>query len=319
MTLLAHINFKVRYSYGVNLLSRADTMIVLPSMSDADEDIVTEPTPLSKSKQRNLIDLSESPDPTSDVSQFATHSRSTSHTNQTTIFAEPTSSSLHPLKHSTAFYTFPNTPNDSNLTLARPDSRQVVYSGESDDDSETSSLLRHTLPGPCTEGQLQPSPVIQGLRHIKHRIIRIWIAIRTFMTAPLWAALLSLIVAVTEPLKHALEYHMQPLNRAINTAGKCAIPLTLVVLGAYFHEPSPEGDNGKRVVHKHDQYESSWRRIFCLFRTPRDSSQPKNLPRPGETKTVVLAILARMILTPLLLVPFLMFASKYDWHAVFEE
>jgi predicted permease len=141
------------------------------------------------------------------------------------------------------------------------------------------------------------------------------------MTAPLWAALLSLAVAVTDPLKHALEYHLQPLNRAINTAGKCAIPLTLVVLGAYFYEPSPEGAEGKRVVvHRHDQPESTWRRIFCLLHaTPKDSSPPKNPTRPGETKTVVLAIFARMILTPLLLVPFLMLASRYDWHAVFEE
>jgi hypothetical protein len=33
----------------------------------------------------------------------------------------------------------------------------------------------------------------------------------------------------------------------------------------------------------------------------------------------VLAILSRMILTPLLLVPFLMLAARYDWHAIFEE
>ena len=313
---------KVRYSYGVNLLSRADTTLVLPSISDADEDVAAEPTQLSTSKQRDHIDPSESPDfsEVGDVSRLATHSRSTSHTNQTTIFAEPTSSSLHPPQHSPAFYTFPNTPNDSNLTLARPDSREVDYDVESDGDSETTSLLRHTLPGPCTEEQLlQPSPVIQMLRQTKHRITRIWIAIRTFMTAPLWAALLSLIVAVTDPLKHGLENHMQPLNRAINTAGKCAIPLTLVVLGAYFHEPSPEGEEGKRVhVHRHDQYKSTWRHIFRFLQTSEDSQQ-KNQPRPGETKTVVLAIFARMILTPLLLVPFLMLASKYDWHAVFEE
>src|SRR5260221_10525284 len=208
MTSLAYLDFKVRYSYGVNLLSRADTTMVLPSISDADEDVATEPTPISISKQHDRFGLSESPDfsEVGNVSQLASHSRSTSHTNQTTIFAEPNSSGLHPPKHTPAFYTFPNTPNDSNLTLARPDSRQIDYSGDSDVDSETTSLLRHTLPGPFTEGEpLQPSPVIQILRHTKHRIIKIWIAIRTFMTAPLWAALLSLIVAVTDPLKHALE------------------------------------------------------------------------------------------------------------------
>jgi hypothetical protein len=115
---------------------------------------------------------------------------------------------------------------------------------------------------------------------------------------------------------------MQPLNRAINTAGKCAIPLTLVVLGAYFHEPSPEEENGKRMAGH--QTESTWRRIFSHLgtkttSTPVDPSQPTKQRRPGETKTVVLAILARMVLTPLLLVPFLMLAARYDWHAVFEE
>jgi predicted permease len=326
MTLLANV-MKVRYSYGVNLLSRADTALVLPSRSVADGIVESEPTSVSqssKSKQRDLIDLSESADAPSEVennSRLAIHSRSTSLTNQVTIFAEPSSSSLLPVKHVAAFYTFPNTPNDSNLTLARPESIQG-YSGESDDESdEASSLLQHDLPRPNTEGHhLRQSPVIQILRRIRHRITRTWIAIRDFMTAPLWAALLSLIVAFIDPIKHALEHHMQPLNHAINTAGKCAIPLTLVVLGAYFHEPASEGEGKRVAAHRHDKSESTWRRIFCLLRTtPKDSSEPTKQARPGETKTVVLAIFARMILTPLLLVPFLMLASKYDWQAVFEE
>ena len=41
--------------------------------------------------------------------------------------------------------------------------------------------------------------------------------------------------------------------------------------------------------------------------------------RPGETRTVVVAVLARMILTPLLLVPLMVWATSEDWHAVFEE
>jgi hypothetical protein len=42
-------------------------------------------------------------------------------------------------------------------------------------------------------------------------------------------------------------------------------------------------------------------------------------PRKGETRTVVIAILSRMILTPLLLMPLLVLSAKYDYHAVFEE
>ena len=115
---------------------------------------------------------------------------------------------------------------------------------------------------------------------------------------------------------------MEPLNRAIKTAGKCAIPITLVVLGAYFHDPALEEDEGKVVLHGRSPNppQSTWRRIFSMRDTVSENPpQSKKQPRPGETKTVVLAILARMIVTPLLLVPFLMVVSRYDWHAIFEE
>src|SRR5260370_839701 len=102
MPLLAKV-MKVRYSYGVNLLSRADTAIALPPSSDADETAGAGPRPVSpssKSKQRNLIDLPEPhghdlPD-AGKSSRLALHSRSTSLTNHTVIFAEPSSSSLQP-------------------------------------------------------------------------------------------------------------------------------------------------------------------------------------------------------------------------------
>ena len=62
--------------------------------------------------------------------------------------------------------------------------------------------------GPATpEGhQWQLSPVNKILRRTKNRRIKMRIAIKSFMTAPLWAMLLSLIVTITKPLKHALEY-----------------------------------------------------------------------------------------------------------------
>lgn len=60
-----------------------------------------------------------------------------------------------------------------------------------------------------------------------------------FMTAPLWAATLSLIVALIPPLQKGLD-SVEPLVGALQTAGACSIPLTMVVLGAYFHEEKPE-------------------------------------------------------------------------------
>jgi hypothetical protein len=49
------------------------------------------------------------------------------------------------------------------------------------------------------------------------------------------------------------------------------------------------------------------------------STMPKVEGRPGETKTVVIAILSRMIIVPLLLIPLMAVSSWYDWQEVFAE
>jgi predicted permease len=131
------------------------------------------------------------------------------------------------------------------------------------------------------------------------------------MTVPLWSALLSLLVACIEPLKHALLNHLQPVDSAIANAGKCSVPLTLVVLGAYFHVP--------------DESTTKTRTFMELIRDMRHVFRRKNPPsqeneiKPGETKTIVLAVAARMIITPVLLIPGVALATKYGWHEVFQE
>lgn len=140
------------------------------------------------------------------------------------------------------------------------------------------------------------------------------------MTVPLWSAVLSLVVACVDPVKHALEHHMQPLNEAISISGACAVPLTLVVLGAYFYKPKPEEEEQRK-----EKERSFGERIKgVLGLTPRyatfeDRNVLKKKEIPGETKTVVLAIASRMIITPILLVPVMAWATESDWHAVFEE
>ena len=124
------------------------------------------------------------------------------------------------------------------------------------------------------------------------------------MTVPLWSALLSLLVACIEPLKHALLIHLPPLNTAIANAGKCSVPLTLVVLGAYFHVP----DKTTRTF---------MQCILDVFRRKQRENRVK--PKPGETKTVILAVASRMILTPVLLIPGMAIATKFGWHEVFLE
>ena len=58
-------------------------------------------------------------------------------------------------------------------------------------------------------------------------------AVASFMTAPLYAAVISLIVAVIPPLQKFVD-SLEPVVGALETAGACSIPLTMVVLGAYF-------------------------------------------------------------------------------------
>ena len=129
------------------------------------------------------------------------------------------------------------------------------------------------------------------------------------MTVPLWSALLSLMVACIEPLKHALLNHLQPVDNAIANAGKCSVPLTLVVLGAYFYVPD-ESSETKTFVQT----------IRDIFRRKKSHSQENKInPNPGETKTVILSVASRMIITPLILIPGMAFVTKYEWHEVLQE
>ena len=132
------------------------------------------------------------------------------------------------------------------------------------------------------------------------------------MTVPLWSALLSLLVACIEPLKHALLNHLQPVDSAIANAGKCSVPLTLVVLGAYFYVPDEST--------KTRTFMQMIRDIWHTLRRKNALSQENQIKlNPGETKTVILAVASRMIITPLVLIPGLALATKNGWHAVFQE
>ena len=114
----------------------------------------------------------------------------------------------------------------------------------------------------------------------------------------------------------------------------CSIPITLVVLGAYFYTP-PDADDARRRAalpeHREQPLRSESR--VSLLDSVRDmlSSKPRaerggalgasarKNKRPGETKTVIVAILSRMIITPLLLLPLMVLCTKFDLQEVFDE
>jgi predicted permease len=150
--------------------------------------------------------------------------------------------------------------------------------------------------------------------------------VNAFMTAPLWASILSLIVACIAPLQAALE-RMTPVKGALGAAGNCSIPLTLVVLGAYFY-PEPCGEdpqNGDLVYSEIDGQHPEHRKsrssllsvfqdMFVLKRAAQSQSQTR-----GEGRTVFVAILARMVVVPAVMLPLMAVLARFDLHDVFEE
>jgi predicted permease len=142
------------------------------------------------------------------------------------------------------------------------------------------------------------------------------------MTVPLWAALASLFVACVQPVQHALETHLQPVKGALASAGNCSIPVTLIVLGAYFHPPPENVDVDKKRPSLTTKPSTS------LMNSARNwLNLPKSRPRrarresskAGETKTVIIAVASRMVITPLLLMPLMALSTLFDVQAVFEE
>lgn len=180
------------------------------------------------------------------------------------------------------------------------------------------------------------------------------------MTAPLWAAILSLVVALIRPVQHALDVHLWPVKAAVSQAGACSIPLTLLVLGAYFYKATPpEEEWKKRSNRRKGRSESRWRRVASqtslvnsvreMFsmkggraidsdaddgpngeavwdeeertgrREQRERRETEKNEQKGETKTVIIAIVARMVIVPALFLPVMVLGAWLDLPTVFEE
>lgn len=145
---------------------------------------------------------------------------------------------------------------------------------------------------------------------------------------PLWASVLSLIVACTPPLQSALE-RMEPVKGALGAAGSCSIPLTLVVLGAYFYSEPPEDDmqNGDLTDYETDETRQDLgqsKSRTSLLSTLQEMLALKRVQQPqfqtlGESKTVFVAVLARMVVVPVVMLPVLAILAKLDLPDVFAE
>jgi len=150
-----------------------------------------------------------------------------------------------------------------------------------------------------------------------------WRKVTDFMTPPLWASVLSLVVALTQPLQHLFGVQLRPIRDAITQAGDCSIPLTLVVLGAYFHHPPDKSElpsselNGQRA-----SLLGNFRRIFSLERWKEDRctlSQSTRARNRCEGRTVFVSILARMVVAPALLLPLVVFGRLQGYPPVIKD
>jgi auxin efflux carrier family protein len=175
-----------------------------------------------------------------------------------------------------------------------------------------------------------PVPVWSRKNTLAQRAARagatIWRRVTKFMTPPLWASVASLVVALCQPLQNFIVSYLRSFRGAITQAGDCSIPLTLVVLGAYFHRApdkskSPPSDDLES--HRATPL-SQLRKIFCLesenqvgaIRLHVNTSRPGN---SGEGRMIFAIILARMFIVPLLLLPLVVLGALRGSPGVFKE
>jgi len=115
---------------------------------------------------------------------------------------------------------------------------------------------------------------------------------------------------------------MHPVQGAISQAGNCSIPITLVVLGAYFYRPpeKPHPPTPSSPSWQTASFASGLRDIFRLKAREQDG-QPVTPHREstGEGKTIFVAILARMVVVPALFLPFIALGALRTHPPVFQD
>ncbi|GJJ14944.1 hypothetical protein Clacol_009214 [Clathrus columnatus] len=286
LVLYSSMGMVLRWSYGVRLLSRADTES--SDNHDVEQEHPSERTALITSANNpryQAIDRNYETTPTVFQEPEPIPGLLLSQAQVEVLRSIPPSPTrLYP--NHTRLYSSP-----SESTFSSPSSpRSSVH--------ENNSTLYTSQP--------HPRGLLSLIRASIHKV-------NELMTMPMWAAFLSIIVACIPPLQNAILKYMKPINMALNSAGGCSIPVTLVVLGAYFHTPKIEGESGTvtKMIHK---ILPGSRGQGSAFRNDNGGAATG-----GETKTVFVAVTSRMILTPLVLLPVWVGLSTSLTTSVFED
>ncbi|KAH9852396.1 membrane transport protein-domain-containing protein [Lenzites betulinus] len=323
LVLYSTLGMVVRWSYGVRLLSQADPEPVEQEAVDEVSPLLSPeevPFPPSPEEERVLRHEGSSTSIASDDS----------HTMPQPGPGTNPGLSVEEVGGRKFFYSFPNTPASrrADLPSSSVSGTTTEYEDDADDDFELPPSQRVRTEPTSSRWQSR-------IRRFKRKLHKGWRTLHEFMTAPLWAALASLVVACIQPLQHALDDHFPPIKGALASAGNCSIPITLVVLGAYFYTPpDPADPRGRSALPEHhtpqpprnESRASLLENVRDMFsskrrseRGPSHGASASKQVRPGETKTVVVAILSRMIITPLLLLPLMVLSTKFDLQEVFDD
>ncbi|KAF9009913.1 membrane transport protein-domain-containing protein [Cyathus striatus] len=349
LVMYSTLGMVVRWSYGVRLLTQADEEPRTITVSHTHEEnaILTERSPLLTNsfpqsyhapRRRSLIPFDRFL-----VEVFGTvpggyDVQSRSSFDVTKVVVEQPQPQARPIarKRTTFYKSFPNSPNDRDQPRA--------YDSSSPSSESASVVEQRLIEHPQTGIH---SRLLEHREHTHNRgvlkrmwrsIARGWSAFNDFMTVP----------SGITPLQHTLENHMQPVKGAISSAGKCSIPITLVVLGAYFHKEVKDGEKAASLfesikgffgavkksvvgVFKKNKGKQGYFRVGeeeagLLAHSDDDvrageehGEESNEEVKPGETKTVWIAVLSRMIITPLLLMPLMVLCARYDYLPVFED
>ncbi|KAK1926685.1 auxin efflux carrier [Papiliotrema laurentii] len=136
-------------------------------------------------------------------------------------------------------------------------------------------------------------------------------AINQFMTVPMWAALISIFIAMIPPLQAFLG-KLEPFEKAIKGAGQCSIPVTLVVLGAFFYTP-PDPAQAISLPTNDQSSPKSNNSLGGFFeRKLKQLRQPGPPAYPGENKAVFVAVISRMVIVPAILLPTIALLARFD-------
>jgi hypothetical protein len=93
------------------------------------------------------------------------------------------------------------------------------------------------------------------------------------------------------------------------------VPLTLVVLGAFFYQPPAPAPTGSQIPPSSPVKGGFLKRKLAALKSPKEATNS----HPGENKTVFVAVFSRMILVPLILLPAVALIARYDYFEAAED